>query len=554
MLTDLSIRNIVLVDRLDIHFDSGLTVFTGETGAGKSILLDSLGLVLGARAEVGLIRTGADNAEVTARFENNEQNCKFPPEIFAESGITPAREFILRRTMSRDGGARGWCNEKLVSAGFLRKLGGYLIEVQGQFSQHSLLEGSRHVEWLDEFAMIESENYTHIRKLWENACLEYKNALQSMEASRQNAEYWHHVLKEIDALSPVENEEKDLSARRSLLQNSGRILEALHATRDLGDTESPKLNQARTVLERVNESAEGRFTPALAALERAEIEIQEFSALMSQIAEEFNPDDSAKLEEIEDRLYAIRELARRNQHDPNKLPELRSALAEKLEQITSGSHSISMLEESMRQAENTLRQATQARTQKRQNAARLLDETINEELPSLRLEDAKFETQITPLEFEQWNNYGGERVRFLARTNIGGIPGPLHKVASGGELSRFLLAIKLAIAGAQSLVFDEVDSNIGGATASAIGQRLHRLAQERQVLAVTHSPQVAAYGQHHFRVEKHTADGRARTHLVYLDEEKRREEIAYMIAAEHITDDARAVAGRLLNAPARREP
>jgi DNA repair protein RecN (Recombination protein N) len=558
MLTALSIRDVVLIERLDLVFGPGLTVLTGETGAGKSILLDSLGLALGARAEQGLVRNGAENVSVAAVFA--------PPPghpalaLLAEQGIAAEDEIVLRRVVTRDGRSRAFANDAPVGVTLLRRLGELLVEVQGQHDQMGLADPAGHLALLDAYgvepALREAVATRH--RAWREAAAALADAEAAIEAAQRDQEWLQHAVGELDALAPEPGEEAQLAEERQGLQQAERRAEAIAAAlaeiapRDRRSANpAAALRAAGRALQRlIGPDGDGPAGPALAALETAETALAEAETLLTRLAQASEP-DPRKLERTEERLFALRAAARKHGVAVAELPELLTNLRTRLSALETGAAEIVALSRAAAAARAAFGEACATLSATRRDAATRLDKAVARELPPLKLERARFVTSVEPLDEGAWAAQGADAVRFLIATNPGQEPGPLGRVASGGELSRLLLALKVVLAGggaAETLVFDEVDAGIGGATAAAVGERLSRLAARVQVLLVTHSPQVAARGAAHLRVLKLAGRGRAETRVEALTGEARREEIARMLAGERVTEAARAAADSLLGA------
>ena len=553
MLTELSIRNIVLISKLDLSFKGGLSVLTGETGAGKSILLDALGLSLGTRAEARLVRHGADQAQVSAVFDAADNPSI--KDLLTEHGIDAEDDLILRRTLNADGKSRAFVNDAPVSVGLLRQLGSLLVEIQGQFDQHGLMDPATHRALLDAFGDLESpvKKTQDAFSAWAAARQTLSEAEEAAQASRQNQDYLQFAVQKLDELDAHAGEEDTLSAERAMLRNAGRIAETVESVGTLlaGGGAEDLLGQAARKLEAAQEQTEGLFTDALAAVDRAAIETREAMDLLNRAAGHVDASGD-RLEQVEERLFDLREAARRHGIEVDGLPALRSSLSEQLSLIEHGEEHIAALRQSVADKRTDYIRHADALAAARARAAKRLDKAVNAELPPLKLEKAQFETALLDLEEADWGPQGRNRVQFLVSTNPGTPAGPLGKIASGGERSRFLLALKVTLAergGAPTLIFDEVDSGVGGATAAAVGDRLERLAAEKQILVVTHSPQVAAAGRFHWRVEKQAGSKTAKTAVAKLDQTARMEEIARMLSGATITEEARAAAARLLEEP-----
>jgi len=553
MLAALSIRDIVLIERLELSLDSGLCTLTGETGAGKSILLDALGLAIGARADAGLVRQGAEQGSVSAVFDVSADH---PARaILRENGIEDDGDLILRRVQTRDGRSRAFVNDQPVSVGLLRQIGDQLVEVHGQHDERGLLDASGHRAILDAFGGFEGK-LQQLRKLW-NTASAAREALAEHEAmlARAKAEqdYLTHVVAELDELAPQAGEETSLAEERALMMHSEKIASDLVEAEEALSGDSgldARLNVALRRLARAAEQAGGRLDAAIAALERT---LNEAAEARDRIAEavralEFDP---ARLELVETRLFALRAAARKHNVQVDDLAALAEKLRSALQEIEGGETRLVELRKAADEAAAAYGAAARALSEARAKAAATLDKEVMKELKPLKLDRASFKTQIEVLPEAQGGPEGIDRVSFLVSTNPGAPFGPLIKIASGGELSRFVLALKVALASrgsAPTLIFDEVDSGVGGAVAEAVGLRLAELAKSVQVVVVTHSPQVAARAQHHFRISKggETKSAKIATRVETLDASARREEIARMLAGATVTDEARAAADRLI--------
>ncbi|HEY1301692.1 MAG TPA: DNA repair protein RecN [Stellaceae bacterium] len=552
MLVGLTIREIVLIDRLDLAFRSGLCVLTGETGAGKSILLDALGLALGRRGEAGLVRQGADEAAVTAEFA---VGCNHPAHaLLREAGFDDEGEaIVLRRLLRNDGRTRAFVNDKPASIGLLRQLGDSLVEIQGQFEQRGLLDPAEHRAILDAFAepAVDRAGLSAAWHQWRELRRREEEARRLLAASREEEELLRHHLAELDELAPEADEEDRLAARRQLLQNAERLAETLaEAIGELGGDTGARAALARAArrLERAQTRAPGVLDEALAATGRAAAETAEALAALETAARSLDLDPRA-LETVEERLFTLRATARKHRVNVAELPGLRAAIAARLETIEAGADGVETLGRATAAARAEFVAAAERVSRARAAAAARLDRAVAVELKPLRLDKAQFRTVLTPLDERDWSEHGCERVHFEIATIPGAPFGPLAKIASGGELSRFMLALKLVLSGASSvptLIFDEVDSGIGGAVAAAVGERLQRLGTSLQVLVVTHSPQVAARGATHWRVAKQLFERQTVTRVEELDQETRQEEIARMLSGRTVTAEARAAAASLI--------
>jgi DNA repair protein RecN (Recombination protein N) len=559
MLTALSIRDVVLIERLDLTFGKGLTVLTGETGAGKSILLDSLGLAIGARAETGLVRATAEQACVTACFTPPDGHAV--ADLLDEHGLTAEDEVVLRRIVTKDGRSRAFVNDHPVGVGLLRRIGALLVEVQGQHEQMSLADPARHAGLLDAFGtpLLLRVSVAESWRAWRDALTRLEQAREAIAAAERDEEWLRHAVDELATLAPRVGEEDMLARERQRLQQNERRAEAIAAAlseltprdrRSSGPASS--LRAAARSLQRLVPSGQSDAAnpadPALAALERAEEALAEAETLLTRLAADADVDPRL-LEQSEERLFALRASARKHGVLVPDLPELLDTLVARLAALETGAAEITALEQAARDTKDQYVAAAGKLSAARLAAAGRLEKAVAKELPPLRLDKARFFAEVTSAPEAAWGPGGMDQVRFLIATNPGQEPGPLARVASGGELSRLMLAMKVVLSAGSAvptLVFDEVDSGIGGATAAAVGERLARVAEGVQVLVVTHSPQVAARGAAHLRVAKAAARDRTATMVDELSPVERREEIARMLAGETISDAARAAADDLL--------
>ena len=551
MLLGLSIRDVVLIDKLDLAFRPGLCVLTGETGAGKSILLDALGLALGMRAEASLVRPGATQAMVTAEFDLAPDHPA--RRLLEEAGIAAENEFVvLRRVVGTDGRSRAFVDDQPASVGLLRQFGEMAVEIEGQFAQTGLLDPATHRETLDAFgaAPTQREQLAISWAAWKELTREREAAEADFARARADEDFLRHAMAEISAIEPRPGEEAQLAEERALLVNRERVLESLAAALSglAGDSGAERaLAGAARAIERATGKSGGRLETAAAALERAIVETREAVAEIEAAARALQGPSS--LEEIEERLFALRALARKHNVTVEDLPKLQADLTAKLGALDDGGAAIATLSRREAEARQAYLAAADAVTKTRTAAAKKLDAAVMKELPPLKLEKARFRTALTTLAESEWSEHGRERVAFEVATIGGASPGPLNRIASGGELARFMLALKVVLAKTSpvaTLVFDEVDSGVGGATAAAVGERLARLAEERQVLVVTHSPQVAARAAHHWRVARRDGKKASATKVEALSDADRREEIARMLSGAAITAEARAAAASLL--------
>ena len=553
MLLGLTIRDVVLIERLSLAFRPGLCVLTGETGAGKSILMDALGLALGRRAEASLVRPGAEQAAVAAEFAVGGNHPA--SAILDRAGIAAdlSGTIVLRRIVTADGRSRAFVNDEPASVGLLRELGDNLVEIQGQGEQRGLLDPATHRELLDAFAehVVSPRALAAAWQEWRTAQDAAAEAARRLAEARVEEDLLRHEKAELDALAPEGDEEDRLATRRALLQNAERLGEAItDALAELdGETGAQRaLARALRRLERARDRAQGLLDNAVAASERAANETAEALAALAIAAQALDLDPRA-LEQVEERLFALRALARKHNVAVADLPRVHEAIVIRLGAIETGAENAVALEKTAAAARGRYIDAAASVSRAREEAARRLDAAISAELKPLRLDKARFRTVLSPLAEAEWGQHGCERAQFEVATNPGAPFGPLAKIASGGELSRFMLALKLVLAGTSSvptLIFDEVDSGIGGAVAAAVGERLQRLGSRLQVLVVTHSPQVAARGAHHWRVAKTQGRQATITSVEELDAGTRQEEIARMLSGSTITAEARAAAASLI--------
>lgn len=552
MLRALSIRHIVIVDALDLEFDAGLTSLTGETGAGKSILLDALGLALGQRADAGLVQPGAKRASVAAEFELPADHPAWATLENADVDAEPGGPLLLRRTLGPDGRSRAFVNDQPVSVNLMRAIGDAIAEVHGQFEQHGLLNPARHREILDAAGGLHAKT-VKTAEAWialSGARSALEAAHERTETARRDEAFLRHAVEELEALAPEQDEERSLADRRAFLMGRGKLVEAVETAQQALEAAdaATAVRKGERALARAAEAAGGRFDGALAALERAGIELDEAESTLAEAARALDADPGG-LEDAEGRLFTLRDIARKHQADPNKLPDLLDRFRRDLDLIDRADGRLAELAAALDAAKQAYFAAAEALSKGRAKAAKRLEAATAKELPPLRLDRAELAVELERLEEDAWGPTGIDRARFLARANPGQPFGPMHKVASGGELARFALALRVVLAAngtAGALVFDEVDAGVGGATAAAVGERLKRLADGVQTLVVTHSPQVAALGDRHYRVEKREAKGRASTTVSLLEGEARREEIARMLSGAAVTAEARAQADRLL--------
>ncbi len=551
MLTRLTIRNVVLIDTLELAFGRGLGVLTGETGAGKSILLDALGLVLGNRAESALVRAGEDRASVTASFEFAAlPNAVAQALDDAGVELEPGEPLLIRRQVKADGGSKAFINDQPVGVALLREIAPALVELHGQHDDRGLVNPRGHRLLLDRFAGADTGGVAAAWERWRGAEERLAAARDAIAQAKADQDLLIAHLAELTALEPQAGEEARLAEARSAMQKGERLSGDLAELRHLWDGSDSPLAAMRVAARRLDRLAPEHplLAEALAALDRAVIEAGEAEDKLAAAADALIHDPAA-LEAAETRLFDLRALARKHRREVDELPALMRELRAALDKIEGGEAELDALELAAKEAGNLYRQRAEALHAARVAAARRLDSAVAAELAPLKLDAARFLTAIGRLPEERWGAHGMDSVEFLIATNPGADFAPLGKIASGGELSRFILALKVALAeqgGAATVIFDEIDRGVGGAVASAIGDRLARLAEGGQLLAVTHSPQVAARGRTHYLIAKSSEGTVTRTSVALLDPAGRQEEIARMLSGAEVTPEARAQADRLL--------
>ncbi|MDF8333876.1 DNA repair protein RecN [Novosphingobium cyanobacteriorum] len=551
MLTGLSIRNVVLIEALDLAFARGLGVLTGETGAGKSILLDSLGLVLGDRADAGLVRAGEDLASVTATFEFAELPDALRAALAdAEVDVEPGEPLIVKRRVKADGGSKAFVNDQPVSVALLREMARSLVELHGQHDDRGLVNARGHRALLDRYARAAVGEVAEAWDRWRKAEDELATAVAQVEAARAEQDLLLAHLAELAALEPVVGEEDELARARADMQKGEKLSDDLSALQHLWSGSDSALATLRGAARRLDRIANEHplLAEALESLDRALIEAGEAEDRITAAVDALAHDPLA-LDRIETRLFDLRAAARKHGCTVDDLPDRMAAMRTALDAIEGGEAHIAALQRAAQEAGLDYRAKAEALSVTRAEAARRLDKAVAAELAPLKLDAAKFHTAVVRLPEDRWSSLGVDAVEFLISTNPGADFAPLAKIASGGELSRFILALKVALAeegGAATIIFDEIDRGVGGAVASAIGERLARLASAGQLLAVTHSPQVAARGNAHYLIAKSSEGTVTRTSVMLLDQAGRQEEIARMLSGAEITAEARAQADRLL--------
>ncbi|MFK4002376.1 DNA repair protein RecN [Qipengyuania sp. NPDC077563] len=551
MLTRLSIRNIVLIEALDLDFGRGLGVLTGETGAGKSILLDSLGLVLGNRADSGLVRAGEAKASVSASFEFSS----LPEQIVdalddADIEIEPGEPLIIRRQLKADGGSKAFINDQSVGVAMLREIAGILVELHGQHDDRGLVNPRGHRALLDRFAGAGTARVEQAWAKWRETEARLASVRDALDQAREDRDLLLSHLSELTSLEPQAGEEARLAETRADMQKGERLSGDLEELRHLWEGSDSPLASLRVAARKLDRIAAEHplLAEALSALDRAVIEAGEAEEKLEAAAEALDHDPAA-LEAAETRLFELRALARKHRCEVDELPEAMRTMRSQLDSIEGGEAELDALEAAAVETEGKYRAEAEALHAARTAAALKLDDAVARELAPLKLDAARFKTAVTELPQDRWGPHGMDSVEFLIATNPGADFAPLNKIASGGELSRFILALKVALAeqgGAATVIFDEIDRGVGGAVASAIGERLARLASDGQLLAVTHSPQVAARGRTHYMIAKSSDGTVTRTSVGLLDEAGRKEEIARMLSGAEVTPEARAQADRLL--------
>ena len=552
MLRSLSIRNVVLIDKLDLDFESGLSVLTGETGAGKSILLDSLGLVLGKRAETSLIRCGEEKLSVSAIFDAKPDNIQLQ-NILKENDIDVEDELVIKRTLDRSGKGKIFINDQLVSAKILKEIGSLLVEIHGQFDNQGLLNPANHRSILDAWGL-----YPELLNKTANAWSEYHKAKQNLlkaendlikaKSEEENLRHW---VKELENISPRKGEETELISRRQTFMHAEKIIESLnHAYQALNQDPdiASALRHAQSAIDRANRYVDGKYDNILATLDRALIEICEAQDSIETASNEISLDASEQ-ENIDSRLFALKDLSRKHGVGVDDLEDKLLEFKQQLNSIELGEDHLKDLRKTEQEKRLAYLDAASALHMARIEAASKLDQKIMQELPPLKMEKARFVTIVEKNQESNWGELGFDSVSFTVSTNPNSPQGPLAKIASGGELSRFMLALKVNLLQSsivETMIFDEVDAGIGGATAQAVGERLSRLGSDIQVLVVTHSPQVASQGKQHYRVEKNTINNITTTTVSNLSLPERQEEIARMLSGSSITEEARAAAKALI--------
>lgn len=552
MLKSLSIRNVVLIESLDIDFSNGLTVLSGETGAGKSILLDSLGLLLGNRSETSLIRAGADKLTVTGIFETSKNNNIY--KLINDYDLEVDDEIIIKRIITKEGKSKIFFNDQPITLKLLKELSSNLIEIHGQHDNQGLLNQELHCEILDTYGnhdLIISKIKDVYKKL-KSTQKELKTKEEELEKIKQDEENISHWIKELEKASIKKGEEETLKTRRTELMNAEKIIEKLNtAYTSLNGAISvvEQITKARNAISKANEYVNGKYQNIEQVLETSLYSLNDIILEIENSSSNISLSQN-EIDNIETRLFLLKDLAKKHHTEIELLPDKLEELKLNLSNIQHKEEHLDELKQAVEDLKQKYISLAKELNLSRQTSADRLDKNIAKELPSLKMEKAKFKTSITSEKEENWTETGWDKVCFEVSTNPNTPFGALNKIASGGELSRFMLALKVNLmqnTQQETLIFDEIDTGIGGATAEAVGQRLSRLSKYSQIFIVTHSPQVASFGDNHFKVEKITKDSTTTTHLTKLDSKGKTEEIARMLAGETITNEARAAANVLIN-------
>lgn len=554
MLTQLSIRNVVLIEKADLHFESGLGVLTGETGAGKSILLDALGLALGARTDAGLIRKDADSASVTASFDLAEDHPVI--SMLQEAGVEAESPLMLRRQLTADGKSRAFINDQPVSLKILKEIGTELVEVHGQHEQQFLDNPLRQEALLDAYAACKKEK-TAVAKAyaeWQQKQADLDKITVVLEQAARDREYIEHMERELSILKPKAGEEEELTERRTRMMQSEKLaglLDEVISTLQQPKSVSEVLRSAERTLTRSTLAQSPQFEAVVAMLDEAASHVQEAEAVLEEIGSNSAYSQST-LDNIEERLFALKDAARKYRIQTDELPALLADAREKLSALNTGSVQQDTLIKEVAVAKKNYVSVSAALTEARKKAAGKLEKSLIRELAPLKMEAARFQVKIESKPEQAWTARGMDSIVFEAAMNRGTDFAPLSEIASGGELSRFMLALAVVLgkaSGTATMIFDEIDAGTGGAVADAIGRRLEELGQFTQVLVVTHLPQVAARGQDHFFISKVEKKKVTVTEVVKLTASQKREELARMLSGEEITEEARKAADRLLKKP-----
>ena len=551
MLRSLNISNVVLIEQLDIDFKAGFGVLTGETGAGKSILLDSLGLVLGKRAETSLIRKGCEKLSVTAVFDNID-NTEFQ-KLLTDNDLDIESEIMIKRTLSTSGSGKIFFNDQPISAKLLKEIGKYLVEIHGQFDNQGLLNPANHLSILDNFGGYKSllDNCQTAYTAYKEATAKRISAENNIAKAKEDEDNLRHWINELEQLSPRIGEIEELQTRRQELMHAEKIIENLnyaYSALTQGKDVSSSLRAAQNGIDKANNYVDGKYDEIYSALDRALIEITDVVKQIESASSDIAL-NSSEQESIDSRIFALKDIARKHGVSVDDLAVTLENFKQQLSSIEMGEDGLNILRQDEQNKRINYIETANNLHKARVEAAQNLDTLVMNELPPLKMEKAKFVTLINKKAENEWSSLGFDDVCFTVATNPNSPQGPINKIASGGELARFMLALKVNLASSSNIttmIFDEVDTGIGGAVAQAVGERLSRLGQGVQVLVVTHSPQVAALGAYHFKVAKHTQNDITSTVVYPLSADERQEEIARMLAGETISDEARAAALKLM--------
>lgn len=544
MLKSLSIKNVVIIEALNLEFENGYCALTGETGAGKSILLDSLSLALGARSDTSLIKKGQTQASVCAEFDVSPSHPIH--ESLEAYGIEVDSNVILRRTLHENGKSRAYINDEPVSIKTLKEAGQYLVELHGQFDTQGLLDHKKHRDYLDAFGCISSKNLCGLWDEWKDTEKKLSDEQEKLDNFQKEQEYLKSSLDDLLTLSPKENEEAHLSELRETLMKRERILETLNDAYSLFSEMQSSIGAVWRSIESL-----GSPTETLAdTIERIDSEIQELLMGVQSVTHDLEYSEYS-LEEIEDRLFSLKDQARKHNCTVDELISVQSDLEAQLSKYETKEEYISALQEKVSKARDSYIKEAKKVKKKRREASKDLSSQVQKELRPLKLEKASFVVDVKDLEEKDWSAFGMEQVNFLVSTNPGSPEGPINKIASGGELARFMLALKVVLSQSEfekTMIFDEVDSGISGPTAAAVGERLAVLAKNSQLIVITHSPQVAARAEHHWLIIKE-GEKEVKTNVVRLSElDKREHEVARMLSGASVTEEAKAAANKLIHA------
>lgn len=553
MLKSLSIRNVVLIDKLDLDLQSGFTVFSGETGAGKSILLGSVGLLLGQRAEVSMIRSGCEKLVVSGEFSVADKNGDLA-KLLQEHDIEFEHDLVISRSLTQDGRSKIFINDCPVTQKFLKEVGAFLVEIHGQFDNQGLLDSATHMRLLDSYGgYVDAINdMREAFRAYKKAHTARESAENDIKTARDEEENLRHWVNEFAQIKPQKDESERLEEKRQEMMNAEKITENLNVAVGALDGSHSNvrdvLRQAQAALARANALTHDKFSSIYEILDTALINVEEAGTEIEAALNEISVNQN-EINSVEERLFCLKDLARKHHTTIDELSAVWADMENKLANLERGEDNLFELKRLEKQAYDTYVHKAKIVHEERVAAATKLDLAIMKELPALKMEKARFMTRITEKTLDCWNEDGIDDIQFLAATNPGTEAGALNKIASGGELARFMLALKVNLAqtaSADTLIFDEVDAGVGGATAQAVGERLAKLGENLQVFVVTHSPQVAACGRQHFKVEKICCDDVTTTQLRPLNSSEKREEVARMLSGERITDEARAAAQMLI--------